>query len=337
MLLLLGLLALSPSAVHAAKFPLQCPSVEGGWEDVSLAMLQACTLPYDGSGAAGGRGKAGEPIPREDVEFAAPSTTISAHEIANLLYLGRLPKKDVQHNLLLALWGLFIYHDVVEMKSDFQEPLFIPCAGGIVDEACPADGNRTIPYYRPLAEVDVASGTRQVLNFRTSFLDLDSLYGRTAAEALILREEAGGRMLLTQQGLPMRTSSGSWMVADGRTGQHLGLLALHTLLLREHNRFAAKLADEFPTWGDEDLYQGARLWTVARAQHITITSEYLQILLGEVLPRGGYDDSIDPAVDAFSALALRHVWSMISSSFAVIDPVTSQPMAGSPFLGKCCA
>lgn len=45
---------------------------------------------------------------------------------------------------------------------------------------------------------------------------------------------------------------------DSRANEHLGMIALHTLFLREHNRLAEELHKLNPHWSLDTLYQEAR-------------------------------------------------------------------------------
>jgi Animal haem peroxidase len=57
-------------------------------------------------------------------------------------------------------------------------------------------------------------------------------------------------MNLTADGLPHSVLSAdgvsrAWLIADQRSAQHPGTLALHTLLLREHNRRVAEFTPQY--------------------------------------------------------------------------------------------
>lgn len=45
---------------------------------------------------------------------------------------------------------------------------------------------------------------------------------------------------------------------DSRANEHLGMIALHTLFLREHNRLVKELHLLNPRWSPDTLYQEAR-------------------------------------------------------------------------------
>ena len=116
--------------------------------------------------------------------------------------------------------------------------------------------------------------------------------------------------------------------------QH-GLIAIHTLWLREHNRVAIELFRYNPYWTDERLFQEARRVVIAELQHITY-NEWLSVILGqEYLERNGLSslesgystsyfgegillDQFDPAVsNEFAAAAFRFGHSLIPSTYQV--------------------
>ncbi|XP_010223993.1 PREDICTED: lactoperoxidase-like, partial [Tinamus guttatus] len=96
---------------------------------------------------------------------------------------------------------------------------------------------------------------------------------------------------------------------DIRATENLGLSALHTVFLREHNRIARELKKLNPHWDGEKLYQETRKIIGAIIQIITY-KYYLPFLLGEEIgkwipPYSGYNETVDPTVANVFSLAFR--------------------------------
>ncbi|KAJ6652846.1 hypothetical protein lerEdw1_010564, partial [Lerista edwardsae] len=70
-----------------------------------------------------------------------------------------------------------------------------------------------------------------------------------------------------------------WAVGQEVFGLLPGLLMYATLWLREHNRVCDVLKEEHPTWGDEQLFQTARLILIGETIKIVI-EDYVQHLSG---------------------------------------------------------
>lgn len=127
---------------------------------------------------------------------------------------------------------------------------------------------------------------------------------------------------------------------DSRANEHLGMIALHTLFLREHNRLAEELHKLNPHWSPDTLYQEARKilgavhqvrtcphikWlkkTVISVMHVSdllnlvwkilTWDHYLPRVLGRsanlvLMPSyKGYDPAADPSIsNIFSTAAFR--------------------------------
>lgn len=104
---------------------------------------------------------------------------------------------------------------------------------------------------------------------------------------------------------------------DIRANEQIGLTAMHTIWLREHNRIATELNKINFHWDGETLYQEARKIVGAEMQLITY-EHWLPIVLGpdgiEILgPYKGYDPSIEPSIsNEFATAALRFGHSLIN-------------------------
>jgi peroxidase len=120
-------------------------------------------------------------------------------------------------------------------------------------------------------------------------LDVSPLYGSSEAVARALRSFVNGKLkaqiggpdgreylpfntmnVPNQKGYKPGTDQNEDLFAGGdpRTNQDWVLLAVHTLLLREHNRICDILISQYSDWDDERLYQTARLVLSSKIQMI---------------------------------------------------------------------
>ncbi|XP_070686264.1 eosinophil peroxidase [Pempheris klunzingeri] len=207
-----------------------------------------------------------------------------------------------------------------------------------------------MPFFRsaPSCVAGLSHGHREQLNAITSFVDASMVYGSSTSLSSALRNHSSplGLMSLNSQhsdqdldympflprlqahldpcGPRNSTPSGAWdrskrrenttscfQAGDSRANEHLGMIALHTLFLREHNRLVKELHLLNPHWSPDTLYQEAR--KIMGAIHQILTWEhYLPRVLGEsatarlLPPYKGYDPEVDPSVvNVFAAAAFR--------------------------------
>ena len=98
------------------------------------------------------------------------------------------------------------------------------------------------------------------------------------------------------------------LTRDFRINQNPALLTFAVLFYRWHNVLAARVQAKHPTWGDEDVFQGARRLNIAILQNI-IAYEYLPAFLGESLPPyTGYKSFTHPGIsNEFQSAAFRFI------------------------------
>ncbi len=185
----------------------------------------------------------------------------------------------------------------------------------------------------PAQRRDCLLSWREQTNQVTSYLDASTIYSSNPITAENVRVFRDG-LLLFGRGPPnedvcFRGALNNKCVrpGDSRSGEQPGLLAMHHVLVGEHNRVAIELAHLNPHWSDEKNYQEARRIIGAMVQHITYR-EFLPLVLGRdvcrlfdlELERDGfyksYDIRVNPTVaNSFSAAAFRFGHSLIQGSY----------------------
>ena len=101
---------------------------------------------------------------------------------------------------------------------------------------------------------------REQFNAITAFIDGSQIYGSDQTTADLLREFVGGQLATgTEQEELLPEIAGSRLAGDVRAEEQPGLLALHTLWLREHNRVVADLASASRSLPTKDIQANGEL------------------------------------------------------------------------------
>jgi hypothetical protein len=240
-------------------------------------------------------------------------------------------------------WGQFVDHDL-DLTDPPAGARFLPIP---VPENDPTfTPGSIIPFRRNAAAPGTGTDSnnpRQQVNAITAYIDGSSVYGSDLERAHFLRSGEGGK-LKTSAGnlLPFNTENlenanpfgvdadDLFIAGDVRANEQIGLTAVHTLFVREHNRLADEIAAD-PTTSqkaadaglsvDEYIYQTARRIVGAQIQAITY-NEFLPLLLGEgaIDPYSGYDETVNPSIsNEFSTAAYRVGHTMLSSELQRIN------------------
>lgn len=240
-------------------------------------------------------------------------------------------------------FGQFLTHDIAEAPlgpNGVDAPVFI--AG------LPFRFNRT-PF-------ETVGGVRQQHNEETSFLDLSQVYGHSNTILNLLRDDivVNGRTVQSAKLLtsgdannllptfvqvaadsgktvdevrtiingtaPAAFSPEQFVTGDNRANQNGALLTHQMMWMREHNWQVDRLAEQFPTWSQNALFEAARAITEAEWQHV-VYKEYLPKLVGNSAIRAysGYKFTVDPSViNEWTTVAFRFGHDQSSNSFSNI-------------------
>ncbi len=236
-------------------------------------------------------------------------------------------------------FGQFMDHDMdLTIDTGASDPIAVPPGDPI---GGPAD--TPLAFNRSLT--DPATGTgpgnpAQDVNSITSYLDLSQVYGSDLATDNALRTMVGGQMKTSPGGLPpldngtyftatqlatINASVGGmadagplpqtamFVTGDSRGNEALDLTSLQVLFLDNHNRIAAALQRENPSWTDEKLFQEARKLNIAEYQSI-VYNEWIPAVLGSnaLSPYTGYKPGVNATIaNEFSTVAFRFGHSLL--------------------------
>jgi len=316
----------------------------------------------DGVGEPRSLGKDGSPLPLPRV------LTTSVFERGQAAY--------TQFTTMIMQWGQFISHDMVHTpqsgasccNKDKMKPV-----SELSDKCMPIEIPATDPVMAPLG-VECMSfvrstpairrnckfGPREQMNQISGFLDASNVYGTDDKMASNLRTFSGGLLKTTAKAgddlLPNvkgceKARNGAhacFAAGDVRVNEHLDLVVIHTLWMRQHNKVAAELQELNPSWSDEIVYQEARRIVAAQLQHITY-NEYLPVVLGrDFVTKFGmaegstreYLPAVDPSINnAFATAAFRYGHTLIPDNLLGFDAegkpdrrLPLSPFQFSPFL-----
>ncbi len=222
---------------------------------------------------------------------------------------------------LFTSWGQFIDHDL-SLTPEGETEHFDTDA---------------FPHDVPRSEVLTGTGEegpREFGNAITWQIDASMVYGSNDGREADLRAFEGGRLRMTEdptgtrgllpQATPETVMAGDtegedavFLAGDVRANENPNLLSLHTLMAREHNYWADRLAEEHPDWTDEQLFQGARDIVEYTIQKITY-EEWLPLLVGGATPTDieavEHDADVDGQVALeFSTAAFRFGHTLVAS------------------------
>lgn len=299
------------------------------WGSVKVAFLRVAPAAYgDGKSTMGG------------------ATRPSARAVSNAI---DAQSSSMPNNRRLTdmvyVFGQFLDHDITRTiaTTGDSKPIAVPKGDPQFDPT--STGTAKIPFTRSTFAGNAGSpGVRQQNNWVTSFIDGSQVYGSDGDRAKALRTLSGG-LLKTSTGnmMPFNTTGLAndndahqvadtqlFLAGDVRANENPGLISIHTLFVREHNRLATALAAANPRLDDDQLYQKTRRIVIAELQWI-VYNEYLPALLGSnAMPRyAGYNANVNPGIaNEFATAAYRYGHSMLDGEVGRLNDDGTEVAAG---------
>lgn len=294
-------------------------------------------------------GQAGQPLRRiapadygNGIDSLAGADRPSARAVSNALH-AQTQSVANRHGLsdMFWQWGQFLDHDI-DLTDGVDPPESAPIAVPIGDPEFDINGSgtATISLNRSRYAEDSGLSTdhpRQQVNELTTWIDASQVYGSNEVRARQLRKLDGSGELRESAGrLLPRSLDGvegdtlEFFAGDVRAMEQVGLTAMHTLFMREHNWQARRLRQLNGRWSDERIYQAARSIVAAEMQQITY-AEFLPLLLGpRAIPAySGYRPTADATIaNEFSTAAFRLGHTLLSPVLLRLDASGNEISAG---------
>ena len=220
---------------------------------------------------------------------------------------------------MIWAWGQFLDHDISITHPGSQR--------ADIDVLDPEDLLAPGPIHFTRSDWVEGMSGREHVNDITAFIDASNVYGSSKDEVDKLRTGAGGKLIVSSGDLlPFDEGLQMFLAGDIRANEHLGLISMHTLFVREHNRLCDRIIAKYnadPVTKDDDIFDLARKIVGAEMQIITY-NEFLPAVLGNANPLpawNGYDSSIDPRISTeFSTAFYRFGHTMLSPDLKVHLP-----------------
>ena len=268
---------------------------------------------------------------------------MNAREISNILsdQESSIPN-DRFITAMWFQWGQFLDHDINRVfdMAGFEN----------TSEVTPLDISESFPFDRSPYDPDTGTTTpREHVNHVSAFIDGSVVYGSDESHAQALRTLEGGKLKSQDTAvgelLPYNTDGlinapvpldTFFLAGDVRANENIGLTAMQTLWVREHNRLAEELAaTEFAGQDltdpdvDQEIYQRARQMVMGLIQNITY-NEFLPSTLGfnAIDTYSGYDPTVDTQIsNLFLTAAFRIGHTTLTDELLIGADGDSVPLA----------
>lgn len=248
-------------------------------------------------------------------------------------------------NALVWVFGQFIDHDITLSPDHPHEEMDIPVPAFDPYFDPVGTGQAVIPMHR--SDYDRTTGflpgfPRRHFNATTSYIDGSTVYGPDQERANWLRTFRDGKLktsegnmlpyntedgeydtavdtLAPEMAMPFRHVSKYYVAGDERANENPLLTSIHTIFVREHNRYCDELKNLHPDWDDESLYQYARKYVGAMIEAI-VYEEWLPLLGIHISDYAGYDRKVNPSMmNEFVTAAYRYGHTTITPILIRLD------------------
>ncbi len=312
------------------------PSLDGSGNNLSDPTLGQAGTIYPREGAANYADGLGEPVDGPEARYVS-------NRIFNDSNQNLFSENGVTH--WSFVWGQFIDH-TIGLRESGDEDFTIAFDPDDPLEEFTNDLGDIVMRRSAVADGTGDDTPREQVNTISSYLDAWAVYGGTDERLDWLRDGVvdgdptnNDATLLDVDGyLPtadarpdvespdvdlmgrLFANPGDAVIAgDVRVNENIGLTAVQTLFVREHNRIVESLPDDLD---EQTKFDVARRVVAAEQQYITYT-EFLPAMGVDLEAYDGYDDSVDPSItNEFATVGYRAHSAIHGEYEAAIDRST---------------
>ena len=164
-------------------------------------------------------------------------------------------------NMLAACWLQFMVHDWLQHgKNQRSDPWVVPLAD---DDPWPDHPMHIARTRRDPTRPEDDGGPPSFANTVTHWWDGSQIYGSDTETQRKVRTGVDGKLAVGQDGLLPLDARTRQDVTGVTANYWVGLSLLHTLFTLEHNAICDMLRAVHPRWGDDDVFDRARLVNTA--------------------------------------------------------------------------
>jgi len=287
------------------------------WGKARIALRRRSAAAYqDGLSMPSGFGRA-NPRTISNLLFAQSQSNPSAARLSDMAWQ----------------WGQFLDHDITLTETALPSepmPIMIPLGDPEFDPFA-IGAMRLFLFRNEYFHRAGVTSPRHQINSHTAWIDGSQIYGSEESTMNRLRSFEKGMMLMGDDGLLPIDGSGFFLAGDVRANEQVGLTAMHTIFVREHNRIASGMAQLHPDWSDEEIFQRTRKDIVGILQAITY-NQFIPAILGPDALRlySRYRPEVDASItNEFATAAFRFGHSMLNENLLRLDNQGNELSGGS--------
>lgn len=274
-----------------------------------------------------------------------------------LLKAEKYPRKSKIPNDMANFAALYITHDIANQVSERLQTK--PCEDmrccfkenkGILprfssNSACfPIPVQNDDPFYKD-HDVKCLNFVRsqktslptklqfgEIKNKATGYLDLSLVYGNEETDTKDIRSNSRGQLNMNSKNLLATDSNGNYTKISDRMLAVPSSAVWPALFTRNHNKLAEDLANLYPKWKDEKVFQEAKRINIAVLQNVVFNNaDFIFESKGGLKINENYDENVDVTSNLeFHTAAYRYFHFYVNTNVKFIDKtgaVTNIPLS----------